>query len=385
MGAQHRKLLFFTGGTALRELSRLLAQEQIPSIHLVTTFDSGGSTKELRRCLAIPALGDLRNRMLALADLSQVPKGFVKALEFRCPTEECNDALKKQLLSFIVPTHPMWQDVQESAATFLCSCLENLFAQLPNGFNFQGASLGNLFLAGVYLYYKRDFTPTLEYMQRLLHVRGTVLPIVDECLNLGCELLDGSFVLGQHKFKTLSSPIKDIFLTVHEPREVDHIIQEDICQPKLAKACLHWFELADLICYPMGSFYSSVLVNLLVRGVARRIQKLAVPKVFIPNVGYDPELNELTIARQVEIILNILHRDAPNAQDNALLQYVLVDSQRGDYGSRLESDTAKKLQERGIELVDLKLCAGKNSRVHDPQCTLEALSTFYKAKSHEVS
>ena len=42
-------LVFFTGGTALRALSRHLAAHAVPAVHIVTTFDSGGSTAVLRR------------------------------------------------------------------------------------------------------------------------------------------------------------------------------------------------------------------------------------------------------------------------------------------------------------------------------------------------
>ena len=37
------RLVFFTGGTALRGLSRSLTRYTHNSVHLVTPFDSGGS------------------------------------------------------------------------------------------------------------------------------------------------------------------------------------------------------------------------------------------------------------------------------------------------------------------------------------------------------
>src|SRR5688572_20780353 len=62
------RILFFSGGTALRPLSRALKLLTHNSIHLITPFDSGGSSAALRRAFGMPALGDLRNRLLALAD-----------------------------------------------------------------------------------------------------------------------------------------------------------------------------------------------------------------------------------------------------------------------------------------------------------------------------
>ncbi|MBQ7585581.1 MAG: GAK system CofD-like protein [Desulfovibrionaceae bacterium] len=376
MRSSQPKLLFFTGGTALRDLSRCLARKSSNSIHLVTTFDSGGSTAELRRCLAIPALGDLRNRMLALADPALNSPLLLESLDWRCPKKGANAELLALLLNYADPHHPMWSEVDSSKASFLCTCLHLLLQKLPSNFVFQGASLGNLILAGLYLHNNREFSPTLEYMKKFLQVRGTVLPIVDECLNLGCELVDGSFIIGQHKFKNLNLAIKNIFLTVHEPREVETISQDDFCHPKLSKSCLHWFELADLICYPMGSFYSSILVNLLVKGVGRRVQKLSCPKIYIPNLGFDPELKDLSIEDQVDTILKVLHGDASHAKDSELLSYVLIDSRYGDYQGRLTKDTEAKLAQRGFELLDQPLNTTPKRVVHDPQALLESLWTL---------
>ena len=373
MGSNIPKMLFFTGGTALRSLSIYLAQKSASSIHLVTTFDSGGSTAELRRTLAIPALGDLRNRMLALADQSRLPPGFLAALSYRCPKGKDNALLGSQVKTYAQNTHPMWMGIEPSIAKHLASCLDLLLIRLPANFNFQGASLGNLILAGLYLYNKRDFAPTLDYFKRVLGVQGNVLPIVDECLNLGCELTDGSFVVGQHKFKNLDLPIKRIFLTVHEPSHITEITQDDICHPKLSKSASHWFELADLICYPMGSFYSSVLVNLLVKGVARRIKNATCPKVFIPNLGHDPELKDLTIEDQVTTILTTLQQDDPNANNRDFLNYVLLDSINGDYQGRLTPKTKIHLEHMGLTVIDKKLSQGQKSCLHDPAKTLEAL------------
>ena len=49
-------ILFFSGGSALRQVSR--AQElSHNSIHLVTPFDSGGSSAKLRKAFDMPAIG----------------------------------------------------------------------------------------------------------------------------------------------------------------------------------------------------------------------------------------------------------------------------------------------------------------------------------------
>ncbi|MFW5836578.1 MAG: 2-phospho-L-lactate transferase CofD family protein, partial [Desulfovibrionaceae bacterium] len=64
------RILFFSGGTALRELSREIIRYTHNTIHLITPFDSGGSSAKLREAFHMPAVGDIRNRLMALADTS---------------------------------------------------------------------------------------------------------------------------------------------------------------------------------------------------------------------------------------------------------------------------------------------------------------------------
>src|SRR5690606_24138834 len=64
------RIVFFSGGSALRPLSRALKRYTHNSSHLITPFDSGGSSAEIRRAFNMLSLGDLRNRLVALAEES---------------------------------------------------------------------------------------------------------------------------------------------------------------------------------------------------------------------------------------------------------------------------------------------------------------------------
>lgn len=90
------RLVFFTGGTALRGLSRSLTRYTHNSVHLVTPFDSGGSSAALREAFALPAVGDIRNRLAALAD-SMIPQSVLDFWEMRLPAEGDSEALRARL------------------------------------------------------------------------------------------------------------------------------------------------------------------------------------------------------------------------------------------------------------------------------------------------
>ena len=62
------KILFFSGGSALRSTARELKRLTHNSVHLMTPFDSGGSSARLREAFDMLAVGDVRNRLMALAD-----------------------------------------------------------------------------------------------------------------------------------------------------------------------------------------------------------------------------------------------------------------------------------------------------------------------------
>src|SRR6056297_3502215 len=92
------RLLFFSGGSALRTFSRRLVDYTHNSFHLITPFDSGGSSAALRKAFRMPAVGDLRNRLMALAD--QTVRGnpeIYMLFAFRFPDDEEPTALRRRL------------------------------------------------------------------------------------------------------------------------------------------------------------------------------------------------------------------------------------------------------------------------------------------------
>ncbi|MFW6178435.1 MAG: 2-phospho-L-lactate transferase CofD family protein, partial [Desulfohalobiaceae bacterium] len=83
------KILFFSGGNALKGLSQALIRYTHNSVHIITPFDSGGSSAELRKAFNMPAVGDIRNRLMALADQSITGNPATYSLfSYRLPRQE---------------------------------------------------------------------------------------------------------------------------------------------------------------------------------------------------------------------------------------------------------------------------------------------------------
>lgn len=366
------RAVFFTGGTALRALSQTLAKSNLSAVHLVTTFDSGGSTAVLRKTFAIPAVGDLRNRLLALANLSVTGDKLVNFCASRIPADLSPAEARRALWNYANPNASPWPDLPRKKAMILWGCLQLFLKRMPPDFDARGASVGNLMLAGAYLEHNRDFGPALRLFANVLETRGVVLPITDANLHLAAKLRDGSVVVGQHLLKKPALPIDNLFLTVREPGAPAKA-EAVACRPPILPEAAEYIARAELLCYPMGSFYSSVIANLLPAGVGRAAATSSGAKVFIPNSGVDPELSGITLVEQAKIILRRLREDAPGAPTSALLQYVLLDPNSGRYPGGFNEKVENDLRELGLKVVRRNVVWENNPQKHAPEPTLRAL------------
>jgi 2-phospho-L-lactate transferase/gluconeogenesis factor (CofD/UPF0052 family) len=121
----------------------------------------------------------------------------------------------------------------------------------------------------------------------------------------------------------------------------------------------------------MGSFYTSLLANLLPAGVGAAVSQAECPKLYIPNSGIDFEQRGLSVADAVALLLSILRRDAGSQTDPArLLHAVLVDSAHGSYPDGID---AEGVQAQGVVLRDLPLVQPDNVQRHIPELVAQAI------------
>lgn len=321
------QILFFSGGSALNKISRVLKNYTHNSIHFVTPFDSGGSSAKLRSEFNMPAVGDLRSRLMALADESVLGQPDVfKLFNYRLATDKSQLALQTELAALKSGEHEFIQKVEQPLRQLIQTQLSVTHACISDQFDLRGASIGNLIIAGGYLNNEQQLDPIVFLFSRLVKVLGEVKTITDSYQHLAAELEDGSVVLGQHcltgkETAYIGSPIKDIYLSASLSSVTKTV-------PKINSDRQNSIENADLICYPPGSFYTSILANLLPEGVKEAILKNNNPKVYIPNLGTDPEQLGMNLLSQVQrLVLQIkgtLEQGAQGAVDFLLLDEKIV-------------------------------------------------------------
>ena len=364
------RVLFFSGGTALRTLSQRLIEYTHNSIHIITPFDSGGSSAEIRRAFHMPAVGDVRNRLMALADRSVHGNPAIYELfSHRLPKDRDPGALAETLDAFIHGKVRLVREVPDPMRKIIRNHLGYFRVQMPEDFDLRGASIGNLILAGGYFMNNRHIDPVIYLFSKLAEVRGTVRPVVARDLHLCAGLADGRQVLGQHNLTgketaPLASPIRSLRLcrSLDDPAPADASIRDKV--KELIRE-------AELICFPMGSFYTSLLATLLPGGVGEAIAANDCPKVFVPNPGPDPEMLGLSLYGAVKALLAVLQSTCPvETPRDRLLNCVLLDSRRGAYPRPLEAD---KIRRFGVEVLDLPLVAAESAPLVDDSLLIQAL------------
>ncbi|OQY58631.1 MAG: hypothetical protein B6245_10790 [Desulfobacteraceae bacterium 4572_88] len=342
------KILFFSGGSALRKVCYELIRYTHNSIHLITPFDSGGSSAKIRDAFKMLAIGDVRNRLLALADRSLLgnPEIF-KLFAYRFPKDGDQEKMARELDRMIEGSHKLVASIPDPMRKIICHHTRLFKEHMPDDFDLCKASIGNLILAGGFLENRHHLDPVIFIFSKLVQVRGIVRPVVNQFLHLIAEMEDGEVVVGQHMITGKEvSPISSKIRRVYISRSRKHPKPANIpIRNKMGQLISE----AELICYPIGSFYSSLIANLLPRGVGTAVSQNPCPKIFIPNSAEDPELYGHDLNDQVRLLIEYLKQDAPEGTlPSDFLNFIILDEKHKGYPGQLDED---EMRQMGIEII----------------------------------
>ena len=240
--ARGPRVVALGGGTGLSTLLRGLKEHTSNLTAVVTVADDGGSTGVLRTELGIPAVGDIRNCIVALADAEPL---MGRLLQYRFPGVAG---------SHVVAGEPS-RDLETPPSSL------------------GGHAIGNLLLAALVDLEDGDFEEAVREMNRVLAVRGRVVPATGAVLTLHGRLDDGSEVAGQSR--------------VAKADRVDRVwVTPDDCRP--TEDALRAIADAELIVLGPGSLFTSILPVLLVPGIAEAIDASGALVVYACNVATQP-------------------------------------------------------------------------------------------------
>src|SRR5215469_9030425 len=132
-----------------------------------------------------------------------------------------------------------------------------------------GHSFGNLFLAAL-TSITNDFSEAVRLSSEILLTRGHIYPATSSNIELEALMEDESRVRGETEITASKGRIKELFLI---PPDVEPL-------PQTLEAIAH----ADVITIGPGSLFTSLIPNLLVRGIAQAIVNSPAIKVYICNL-----------------------------------------------------------------------------------------------------
>ncbi|HOF03315.1 MAG TPA: YvcK family protein, partial [Atribacterota bacterium] len=134
--------------------------------------------------------------------------------------------------------------------------MKKLFQYRFSNGSLKGHSFGNLFITAM-SEVSGEFSKAVEKSSEILAIRGKVLPSSIEDVTLCARLKNKELIKGEDKIPQHKSEIESIFL---EPAPV-------LPLPETIQA----IQEADLIILGPGSLYSSVICNLLVKGIPEKV------------------------------------------------------------------------------------------------------------------
>lgn len=178
-----KKVIVLGGGTGLSTLLRGLKQFPVDITAVVSVSDDGRSTGKLRKEFNIPAVGDIRQVIIALSE-----------------------------------TEPLFQNL--------------LNYRFKTNSDLSGHALGNLLLTGL-INVAGNMSDGIESLSKVLNLKGKVLPLTEDNVVLMAEMIDGSIVEGEHNITEKNQKIKKIFY-----KETPKVLDEVICEIKRADLIL---------------------------------------------------------------------------------------------------------------------------------------------------
>jgi uncharacterized cofD-like protein len=201
-------------------LKRYVGSEIIDLAAIVTVTDDGGSSGRLRKEFNILPPGDIRNCMVALSE---------------------DEGLLAKLFQY----------------------------RFPAGNGLGGHNFGNLFLTAL-TSVVGDFSEAVRESSEILASRGHIYPSTKSNVELDAWMTDGSRVRGETKITASDKRIKELRLVPANAKPLPQALEA------IARA--------DVITIGPGSLFTSLIPNLLVRGIPEAIVASNAVKIYVCNL-----------------------------------------------------------------------------------------------------
>lgn len=228
-----------------------------------------------------------------------------------------------------------------------------------------GHSLGNLLLTALEKI-TGSFDLAVKEAVKILNVEGNVIPVTLSKTRLVAELVDGEVVEGETNIDIPkhdgSVPIKRVFLT-----------PDVSANPEATEAIKN----ADVVILGPGDLYTSILPNLIVKGIDKAFYKTNAKVIYIVNIMTKyGETNGYKASEFVNVIQEYL--------GEKIIDYAVINTEvpTGEIVARYEKDNEEPVSydaknfKNGIKVVTGDFLRKGRFLRHNPQKLAKALSSI---------
>ena len=255
--------------------------------------------------------------------------------------------------------------------------LARLFQYRFSQGDLEGHSFGNLFVAAL-SDITGDFAKAVQMSSQILATRGRIYPATNIDVTLQARMDDGSLVCGETNITASPHRILELMLS---PADVEPL-------PGTLDAIAN----ADLITLGPGSLYTSLITNMLVRGIPEAIAASKATRVYVGNLM--TQANEslgLTASQHIEKILqhcgaNSCHsersEESPHLSYPKIFDYALINTapisptllqQYAREGQSPIEPDLDRIRALGVEPIPGNFVHEGNVLRHDPDRVTAAL------------
>lgn len=312
MNKEMKKVVVFGGGTGLSSLLSGLKLFPLDVTTVIAVSDNGSSTGVLKEELNIPAVGDIGKVLLSMAN---VDSDFVELLGYRFSKEGTlhNHPVRNIMLAALIDT-------------------------------------------------KGSLSEATKYMAKLLQVKGTVLPLTEEKVEL-VGMGSRKEYFGEESVSANIKKIKKLYYDhdIHICKEVKEKVKE-----------------ADLIIFSPGSLYTSILPHLLAKEVVDALNASKAPLMYISNLVTQPgETDDYNVGDHINVLNHYLNGRKID----------IVIANNGEVDNKVKKkylDTEGKtiVQIEGINDEETEVIADNIFSIEDGRIRHNALKTAYLVFSY---
>lgn len=219
-----KRVTVIGGGTGLPVLLSELKKYPVDITAVVTVADDGGSSGVIRDYVNIVPPGDIRNCLIALANIPDI-----------------------------------WADIFQ----YRFHSDDQFFA---------GHAIGNLIIAAL-SEMRGNIFDAINELSHLMHVQGNVYAVAHEPLVLHAEFMDGTCESGESNIAKHRKRIKKV-----------HVTTKDNGQAQASQEVIDAILQSDMIVLGPGSLFTSILPNLMIPNVLEAIKQTKAHIVYICNI-----------------------------------------------------------------------------------------------------